>query len=325
MVISSRLKYNNMKKIFILLLAAATLSSCLKIKQEPVTPDFDVTVVKATVKLGDPAYFNLNGNPDYITFYSGEQGAKYDYRERSTANGVPKLQFSSARNSGTQANSLRLMISNDFAGLGADSITTAANISAATWTDITSRATLATTATAVASGAIDLSDFLAAGKPVFIAFKYNATTGSIQNKWTITGLTVTNTLPDGSVYTIANLNTTAINNYSVVTLFSPGWAAYRYIGPYNWTITAGTSLVIAGAATAAAATTSPEAWTFTGPLALNRVSNDIGTAIKESSTRLSTYAYQFKSAGTFTATFVAQNANVYGDKQTVKQVTVTVQ
>jgi hypothetical protein len=314
-----------MKKIFIFITALATLSSCLKVKEEPKTPDFDVSIVKATYTLGDPTVFNFTGNPDFITFYSGEQGAKYDYKDRSTAAGTPKLQFTSARNAGVQANSLHLMVSNDFAGLGADSTATAANISSATWTDITSRATLATTATAVASGAIDLSDILAAGKPVYIAFKYNAVTGSIQNKWTITGLTVTNTLPDNSVYTIANLNSTAITNYLVATLFSPGWAAYKYVGSYNWVVTAGSSLVVTGAATAATATTAPEAWTFMGPLALNRVSNDVGTPVKDAISRVISSTYTFKTAGTFTVTFVAANNNVYGSKETVKQLTVTVQ
>lgn len=323
----SRLKDINMKRILILIAAAVVLSSCLKIKENPKTPDFDVTAIKTTVKLGDPVTFNFTGNPDYIVFYSGEPSiaSRYEYKDRYTANGVPKLQFSSARNSGAQANSLALMVSNNFAGLGADSATTAANIKAAIWTDITSRATLATGATAVASGAIDLSDFLTAGKPVFIAFKYNATTGSVQNKWTISGLTVTNTLPDATVYTIANLNTTAINNYGVVTLFGTGWAPYKYIGPYNWVVTAGTSLVVTGAATAAAATSSSEAWALMGPLTLNRVSNDVGSVIKEASARITSYTYPtFKAAGTFNVAFAASNASIYGEQQTVKQLQITV-
>lgn len=316
-----------MKRILMSITVAAVLSSCLKIKEDPKAPDFDVSASKTTVKLGDPLTFNFTGNPDYIVFYSGEPSiaSRYEYKDRYTAAGVPKLQFSSARNAGAQTNSLALMVSNNFAGMGADSASTAANIKAATWTDITSRATLATSATVVASGAIDLSDFLAAGKPVFIAFKYTATTGTVQNKWTITNLTVTNTLPDASVYTIANLNTTAITNYTVPTLFGTGWAAYKYIGPYNWVVTAGTSLVVTGAATAAAATTASETWTFMGPLALNRVSNDVGTVIKEASSRVTSYVYPtFKAAGTFNVSFVASNASIYGEQQTVKQLQVTV-
>jgi hypothetical protein len=99
---------------------------------------------------------------------------------------------------------------------------------------------------------------------------------------------------------------------------------YKYIGPYNWVVTAGSSLVITGAATAAAATTSSEAWTFTGPVTLNRVTNDVGTAIKESSLRINTSNYTFKSAGTFNVNFVATNANVFGRQEVVKQVQVTI-
>jgi hypothetical protein len=313
-----------MKNLIILSAIAVLFSSCLKQKEEPKTPEFEVSTTKASYKLGESTIFNFTGNPDYITFYSGEQGANYVNKDRYTATGIPKLQFTSARNAGAQANSLKVMVSSNFAGLGADSATTAANINAATWTDITAKATLATTATAVASGAIDLSEFLAGDKPIYIAFKYNATTGSIQNKWTITGLTVTNTLPDATVYTIANLSAAAITNYSVATLFSPGWVPYKYIGPYNWVVTAGSSLVITGAATAAAATTSSETWTFTGPVTLNRVTNDVGTAIKESSLRINTSNYTFKSAGTFNVNFVATNANVFGRQEVVKQVQVTI-
>jgi hypothetical protein len=312
-----------MKKTFILLVALALFSGCLKLKQEATTPEFDVTTDKQSYNLGDLVTFNISGNPDYLTLYAGEQGSNYDNRNRFTAAGVPKLQFSSARNSGAQANSLHLMVSSDFKGPGADSTATAANINAATWTDITSRATLATSATVVPSGAIDLSDF-PVDKPVYIAFKYNAVTGSIQNKWTINLLTVTNTLPDGSVYTIGNLTALAVANYGVSVVFSPGWVPYKYIGPYNWVVTSGSSLVITGATTAVAATSASEAWVFCGPITLNKVANDVGVAIKETSSRLSSTTFTYKAAGTYTATFVANNGNVNGRKEAIRQVTVTV-
>ena len=315
-----------MKQLTIILVLATVVSSCMKIRQNPQAPDFDVTADKTTFAVGTPVTFHMSGNPDYITFFSGEQGLNYANLNRYSAAGKPTLQFTSARNAGTQPNSLQLLISSNFVGMGVDSITTAANIAAATWTDITSRATLATSATAVASGAINLSDF-PTDKPVYIAFRYLATTGTIQNKWTITALTVTNTLPDGSVYTIANLTPSAITNYGVATVFSPGWVAFRTYNTANWVVTSGTSLVVTGAATAAAATTAIDDWAYTGGITLNTVANDVGVPIKESSTRLASndYQYTFKAAGTYTVTFVAANASIYGRQETVKQVTITVQ
>ncbi len=317
-----------MKKLLFAIIAAIALfgTGCLKIKDTEVAPDFDVTVDKTTWAVGSPVTFHMSGNPDYITFFSGEQGLNYANLNRYTATGTPKLQFTTALNAGTQANSLLLLVSSNFAGMGVDSATTAQNIAAATWTDITSRATLATTATVVASGAIDLSDF-PTDKPVYIAFRYRATTGSIQNKWTIGGLTLTNTLADGSVYTIANLNTTAITNYGVATVFSPGWVSFRANNTANWVITAGTSLVVTGAPTAATATTAIDDWTYSGGILLNKVSSDVGVFVKESSTRLASndYQYTFKAAGTYVVTFLAANASVYGRQEVVKQITITVQ
>lgn len=158
--------------------------------------------------------FKFEGAPTTITFYSGEPGRQYQYRNRKSEAGKATLQFTSALNAGAQTGSLLLMASTDFKGVvPGDTAATQANIKAAKWTDITSRANLAANATATASGAIDLSD-LSTGTPVYLAFKYLATAGSIQNKWTITGLTVTNTLKDASVYTIASL---AVNNSPITT------------------------------------------------------------------------------------------------------------
>jgi hypothetical protein len=309
----------NIKYLCLLLLLAA---SCKK--EEVLTPEFEVTADRTTVKVGDYVTFGFTGNPDLITFYPGINGQKYENANRFTAIGIPKLQFSSARNAGVQPNSLQVMVSSDFIGKGADEAATAANIAKATWTDITSRAVLSGSTATVASGGIDLSDIAANDKPVFIAFKYSATAGTIQNKWTISALTVTNTLPDATLYTIANLNITAIANYGVSTIFSPGWVQAKVTNTFPWVITAGSSLVVTGAATAALSTAASEAWTFSGPINLRKVSNDIGISVKEASARLDRYSYAFTAAGTYKVSFVAANSNFTGAQETVRSITITV-
>lgn len=309
--------------LYLLCCGAALLASCQK--DQPNTPTFDVTVPKTTYKVGEAVNFTLNGNPDYITFFSGEQGLNYANIQRTSVKGTSKLQFTSARANGTQANSLQLMVSADFAGLGSDSAGTVKNIAAASWTDVTSRATLSTGAS-TASGVVDLTDIATAGKPVFLAFKYSGTAGSIQNKWTISGLTLTNTLPDNTVYTIANLSTSAITNYGTTTTISPGFAGYRVTGGPNWIVTAGSSLVITGAASVASSTANAEAWVLSGKVDLFHVAPDTGVPIKETSTRLATnlYSYTFKAPGTYTATFVGADTNISGNNQVVKQITLTI-
>src|SRR3954468_23607897 len=106
---------------------------------------------------------------------------------REIASGIPKLAFTTVRAQGTQINSLQLMVSTDFSGVTADSAATVSRINGANWTDITARAALSTGAS-LASGSIDLSDIATAGKPVFIAFKYNGALGTTQNKWTVSAL-----------------------------------------------------------------------------------------------------------------------------------------
>lgn len=314
----------------ILILAAGMcITACQRHTSVPSVSSFSVTTDSTIYTANNAATFRFTGNPDYITFYSGEAGHRYDYRNRVSASGTPVLQFTSALNAGTQAGSLHVMVSSDFAGIvSGDTATTIANITNAGWTDITSRATLATGTTAVASGNIDLSDFASAGKPVYIAFKYVAASGTIQNKWTITGLTVTNTLADNSVYTIANLvaNTTAItSNYGGVSTYSPGWVPFPVSNTYNWVVTAGTSLVITGAATAAAATANAEAWVLMGSLNLQKVTPDIGVAIKNMSAQLNSYSYTYTTAGSYNIVFAAANATSNETDSTTRKVSLTIQ
>lgn len=317
-----------MRKLLFLLLPGLTVFVACEKKLEVDALSFSVTPDSAAYHAGSNVKFTFEGDPTTITFYSGEQGRQYEYRSRVSAAGIPTLQFSTALNTNAQNGPLSLMVSPDFKGVVVgDTTATQANIKAASWTNITSRATWATNATATASGVIDLSD-LSKGTPVYIAFKYEAADKAIQNKWTITGLTVTNTLKDGSAYTIANLaanNTPITTNYGGVSTFSPGWVAYPTSNTYNWVVTAGTSLVITGAATAAAATSPAEAWTILGPLDLQKVTPDAGVAIKSITLGLPFYTYVYNKAGRYTATFVAANATPDAENNAVSTVDLTIQ
>ena len=308
------------------------LSACSKsIDEKPVS--FEVMSTKtngeasAAFNTKDTIVYKINGNPDVLTFYSGAIGQRYEFKDRITANGKAQLQFTSLRANGTQANSIQLLVSSDFKGVVAksqtilgvitrDTATTNANIAAATWVDISSRAAWST-GTALSSGLIDLSDFTEQGKPVFIAFKYIATPGTIQNKWTITALSLQNVLEDKTVYTQANFaaSNQSITNYGVN---SPGLGWLSISNPnlnalnYNWVYSAGIgtagSLVITGASTAAAATAPAESWAIMGAVDLRKVTPDAGLAVKDINTLLKTYkplvAYP---AGAYNVTFVASN------------------
>lgn len=301
-------------------------------EKELVAPSgFDVTSNDSTsivVKAGKPVGFKLEGNADLVYFYSGENGKRYEYTDRASASGVSQLQFNSLRANGKQDGMLRVMVSQDFPGItvGTDSISKAATIKKiadATWTDITARCVLST-GTTIGSGAVDLSDFAKTGKPVFIAFKYLAQAGAIQNKWTISGLTVKNVLPDGTAYTVANTTNAVIANYGVSNIVSPGWVNYTVTNTYFWALTSN-NLVITGATSVAAAKADAEAWTLMGPVELNKVCPDIAIHLKGySDANIREYSYTYAVAGTYQATFVAATNNIYGESKVVKQIQVTV-
>lgn len=269
---------------------------------------FDVTAAKTALVAGDTAKFNFSGNPYMITFYSGEVGSRYEMRNRTTDTSSDlRLKFSTATTTATNG-TLSLLISNNFNGA-----VNAANIAAASWTDITSRAVLATGTTTVASGTISLADFARQGKPVYVAFRYTAAAGAIQRKWTITGLTLDHVLPD-KTYTIANMTATTP---------SPGWLATDVKNAaVNWTA----ALVITGSTTAAAAVET-EDWMIAGPIDLSRVLPDTGTPIKTIIEGMNKFPfnYRYTTAGSYNAVFVATNANKDASETIIKKIPVVVQ
>ena len=86
---------DTMKKNLIITFITALLlclTSCGEVLEDV---SFGVTPDSGNVyEAGKEVYFNFSGNPDYITFYSGEAGHKYEYAGKidgeGTANyGIP--------------------------------------------------------------------------------------------------------------------------------------------------------------------------------------------------------------------------------------------
>jgi hypothetical protein len=312
--------------IYSLIIAVALLSGCSK-QLSKGDSGFEVTAEKTTVNKGDTVRFHFSGDPDIISFYSGENGKRFDYINRGTADGNPILRFRSLRANGSQPNSLALFVSTDFEGVAVgDTATTISRIGAASWNDLTSRATLST-GSITSSGNIDLSDFAGASKPVYLAFRYTAQPGSVQNKWTIDSFSVKNMLSDGAIYEIANHNAgnVAYTSYGVQT-YSPGFVNYRVKNNYNWII-GSTSLVITGADSAPWATATAEAWTIIGPIDLKKVTPDVGSVVKTVSQSIDDvrFNYRYTTPGTYQATFYGGRVSIDQNEQAAKTITITVQ
>lgn len=313
------------KHILFFTAAAMLFTACTKTLS---TGDakFDVAVNTTALHLGDTLRFSFAGTPDVISFYSGEPGRRYEYRDRVSASGTPLLRFRTARANGSQANSLALLVSNNFPGvIVKDTAETINRINGATWTDISTRAVFAS-GTVTSSGNIDLSDLSTQDKPVFIAFKYTGYPGTAQPKWTIDSFTVTNVLGDGTSYVIANMNAAniAYTNYGVTT-YSPGFFACKVTNNYNWSV-GSTSLVITGATSAGAAAPA-EAWVIAGPIDLKKVTPDAGVVVKTVSQTAADlrYTYKYPIAGTYQAVFSGGQVSANESNYTTRSFSITVQ
>jgi len=294
-----------MQKIFFTALAIILVIACTK--KQVGNPDFTVSPNKDSYTTADTVVFSFSGTPWYLAFYSGEPYHKYENRDRVTADGMPAFQFASSVTTGTQTNTLRLLVSSDFNGTY-DS----ANIYQATWTDITDKATLATGSTTVSSGVIDLTPFVNNDHPVYIAFKYTGAAGSAQRNWTLKTVTLNNLLADSTSYNLLDISESS--------------AGFRSVAMKNtsvkWTVST-SQLNIKGGTT----TTSPEAegWIVSKPLNLKKVLPDSGIPLKNMTTVMESYYYIYTKPGNYTATFVVSNANRYDSKDGVYQVPVTIQ
>lgn len=290
-------------RLVTVLLTSMAFASCSKeLAFEPLS--FGVTTSSTTYKVGDTVHFTFTGSPDIISFYSGEEGNNYAFRERTTLDGKPQLQFTSFAQYGTQLNTLQLLVSNDFTGTY-----TAAQINKATWMDITTKATLSKGADNTSSGVIDLSEFLAQKKPINFAFKYTGTTGSTQKTWTIKNLTL-------------NLLKTDNNVLPITDLASAGW---RQVSIKNsaavWTIKP-TELRIAGGGDKA---DDNEDWIISKLLYLNQVLPDVAVPIKNITQKRNSYDYVFSKPGNYKVVFLAANATADQQQSTTKEIDLTIQ
>ena len=86
---------DTMKKNLIITFITAFLLCLISCGEVLEDVSFGVTPDSGNVyEAGKEVYFNFSGNPDYITFYSGEAGHKYEYAGKidgeGTANyGIP--------------------------------------------------------------------------------------------------------------------------------------------------------------------------------------------------------------------------------------------
>jgi len=129
------------------------------------------------------------------------------------------MEFTSSVQVGTQTKQLSILASTDFNG----DYSSLAKIKAATWTDITSRFALGTTATFKATGAKDISDLIVPGKPIYIAYKY------VTNPQAVNGLACKWFIQTFAIKSKATLPNTASVTPIVLTLADQNSVGFRII------------------------------------------------------------------------------------------------
>ncbi len=174
---------------------------CLYQKKSQRDPGFTVSANKETYTTADTVFFLLPEIHGRLHFIPANPIINMRTGIGLPADGVPKFQFTSTVTTGTQANTLSLLVSSDFNG-SYDS----ASIYQATWTDITDRAKLASSSTSVSSGDIDLTQFINNDHPVYIAFKYTGYASSAQKNWTLRNLVLDNVLPDSTSHNLLDIS-----------------------------------------------------------------------------------------------------------------------
>lgn len=289
-----------MKNILWLLVCLAFLPAC---KKDAVDFDFNVTTAGSSFKAGQDIVFTFSGNPDNITFYSGEPGTNYANRDRTSIKGTPKLDFTSLIKNGVQTNALALLVSTDFPG-----IYDSTHVVDAAWTDITDRATLSTGVDNTPSGTIDLTDVVVEGNPLYIAFKFTGQAGSSQKSCVLRTFNVVNYSPDDPPAVLTDIN-------------NAGWLAVNLLGAVKWSIAA--NIVRIDGATGATAPANLD-YVITKALYPGKVQPDIGLALKNMSSLLTSYTYHYDTPGTYKVAFVASNMRPHEGRTVVKEMTITV-
>ncbi len=305
-----------MKKIFFIIPALLiVLASCNK--KEAAQLNFDAKTEKASYKVGEPVNFILTGNPEQLTFFSGLNGHKYVYKDRTEATSdVITLEIATNRRYGSDAQqpkSFRVLASQKFDG---NYVATSIN-EATDWLDITEAFTLSgiqPNDNYVASGAVNLKSLAAlnldTAKPIYFAFKYTGVTGSTQPRWWVNKFDIKTTTTDGESLTVTNIAGAGFKQIKVLPE-----------SPVNWIFgTDNTAKFAGGGGTVG----SNQVWAVTSALKLTSVTPDVGEPLKNMSTRFDNYEFIYTTPGKYSVTFVAANINVYGERTTVKTVEVTV-
>lgn len=294
--------------------------------------EFDVSVKNDlnNIRVGQPVTFLFEGNAEYISFFSGENGNNYAHISRDSV-GIADLQLACTVKQQYTDKEYRLKemihayLSQDFSG-----VYDLENIQKANWMKISgieynqiAVPMTESASTEEVSSKVDMSDYKT--KPFYVAFQYNAPKRSdvpqssgngryvVAPRIDINPLSLTKITEEGDKvvwdnpstdwgFQVVHEKSTGTSNYSVNDgglLFQP---------QQNQEHTDDDVIV----------------WMVSRLIQPWEIEPDRGLPIKSMDAYLPSYTHVYQKAGEYTLTFIATNATLWDSSRIVRQITLTV-
>lgn len=305
-----------MKRIYYIIVPLFILVSCEnKIELTKNIEDFDVYVENSTVKAGEKVVFKFNGNPEIISFYSDEPFHDYDsILGRIVSFDSLNLTFDYRMQTKIASNNkpiLSVLVSTDF-----NDQLDYENITNANWIDITDRFTLlASTSVQLNAGVVNLKEVVQGNQSIHFAFRYLC---DVQYNCLcyIYAVKLYASSVEIPLYMLGEMSTDTKKEFlSPVILKDPDQDPPKTSYPY-WFSLASTRGI------------PQESWVVSQKISSGTtidVGRDYPIPIKGLFTGATTdFTYVYNTPGTYHAYFIAKNVNIDGEKQVVRDLTITV-
>lgn len=294
-----------------------------------------------TVKKGASLEFQISGDPDYLTYFSGEEGYKYRYRERTAVDvsqiSKTTLDFGLMFQYGYLTNiEPRFYISTEFPGLAKDDYESDSVLveqyEDGGWTEFLTEDQFPKVSSSHTSFSIDMTDYL--GKEVTIAIRYKSVNNSgVQPVLECNLMHFTNHLNNGltTQYSCSSFGFTPLNmrnkwglsDQASANLDDPEYGSTTSNVSGLWNLGSISSETI-HFHSSNDGTGLKYGWLVSNPLTINSCSPDTGVEIKNITETVTSYSYTYEDIGIYTATFLATNANVDHSSSTTKQFIINV-